>query len=381
VKVNHAGDEDEYVGDKDEHAGSESKYVGDEDKFLYVFPENIDESELIIYTIFLIINVMETLSLFLISLAGTIFDCADMFLSSFSDGGIVWATGSGVTLAFALGAVLQGNIPDGVLAGIRRWHGSIDDQFDNLKKLVDLIEVNQWPLPADVLKLLTGYYASLQELIPKCRTGAASSEDRERRNILLKAAIGLCLLQVKTWAYGLFSAGSLTTEDIHKLGFLLPGENGGHHSRTEATRILAEVKVSVINMTFIYVVIDQSAGENAAQVKHGWPDGVSNAVISITSAETKTEVVRKMTTRLHNEIQMPEGSQGKQFLIKASFLKHIDDEPHFGNEPTFSMPLTTEDLIHTIDRQHHETFEAQLQEVERHRLEIERLEAEMNAKK
>jgi multidrug efflux pump subunit AcrB len=33
---------------------------------------------------------------------------------------------------------------------------------------------------------------------------------------------------------------------------------------------------------------------------------------------------------------MPDGSHGKQFIVKASFLKHGDDEP------TFSMPLTTE---------------------------------------
>jgi hypothetical protein len=41
---------------------------------------------------------------------------------------------------------------------------------------------------------------------------------------------------------------------------------------------------------------------------------------------------------------MPDGSYGKQFIIKSSFLKHVDDEPHFGNKPKFSMPLMTEDL-------------------------------------
>jgi hypothetical protein len=48
---------------------------------------------------------------------------------------------------------------------------------------------------------------------------------------------------------------------------------------------------------------------------------------------------------------------GRQFIIKASFLKHVNDEPRFGNEPTFSMPLTTEDLAATLDRQHHEEYE------------------------
>jgi hypothetical protein len=87
-----------------------------------------------------------------------------------------------------------------------------------------------------------------------------------------------------------------------------------------------------------------------------------------------------MTTRLHNDVRMPAGSHGKQFIIKASFLKHTNDEPRFGNEPTFSMPLTTEDLAAALDRQHHEEFEAQVRETERQRQEIERLHAELNAK-
>ncbi|MDR1561673.1 MAG: hypothetical protein LBS54_01125, partial [Dysgonamonadaceae bacterium] len=64
----------------------------------------------------------------------------------------------------------------------------------------------------------------------------------------------------------------------------------------------------------------------------------------------------------------------------ASFLKHIDDEPKFGNQPTFSMPLTTRDLVAELDRQHHEEFEEQIREVERQRQEIERLQKELKTK-
>ena len=45
------------------------------------------------------------------------------------------------------------------------------------------------------------------------------------------------------------------------------------------------------------------------------------------------------------------------------FLRHVNDEPRFGNEPTFSMPLATEDLA-ALDRQRHEDFEVQAREVE-----------------
>jgi hypothetical protein len=100
----------------------------------------------------------------------------------------------------------------------------------------------------------------------------------------------------------------------------------------------------------------------------------------ITAADGKTEVYRHLTTHLHNDVRMPEGSHGKQFIIKASFLRHVDDEPRFGNEPTFSMPLTTEDLAATLDRQHHEEYEAQLREVERLRQESEQLHEELRVK-
>jgi hypothetical protein len=77
---------------------------------------------------------------------------------------------------------------------------------------------------------------------------------------------------------------------------------------------------------------------------------------------------------------MPEGSHGKQFIAKAAFLKHVDDQPLFGNQQTFSMPLTTEDLIKALDQQHHDEFEEKIREVERQRQEIERLQKELKTK-
>jgi hypothetical protein len=314
---------------------------------------------------------MNILSEILITLVISIFDYVSMFLSSLSDASVWSATGSGITLAFAASALAS--LPEGVLASVRRWHGSIDDQFGNIDNLVNLITANKpaWVIPEELLLQLTASRDQLQALINKCRSTAGSPADRALRNTLLKSTVGLCLLQGRIWAYGEFTAGVLTADDVHLLGFLLPGETGGHRDRAEATDVKAEVKVSIVNEDFIRVVIDQSAGENAAQVVHGWPPGVKNALIVITAADGKTEVYRQFTTRLHNDIRMPANSRGKLFIIKASFLKHIDDEPRFGNEPTFSMPLTTEDLAAILDRQHHEEFETHVQEVEKHRQEVE----------
>jgi hypothetical protein len=69
------------------------------------------------------------------------------------------------------------------------------------------------------------------------------------------------------------------------------------------------------------------------------------------------------------------GTIGEQFSCIDNVCKIIQ-QPH----PAFSMPLTTEDLAAALDRQHHEEFEVRMQEVERQRREIERLQAELNAK-
>jgi hypothetical protein len=271
----------------------------------------------------------------------------------------------------------------GVLAYTKKWHGTIDDQFSNINSLVDTVKKHStdWAMPEDLLSELNSNRNWLQTFINKCRSTSASTEDRAMRNTTLKSTVATCLTKVKTWAYGRYFAGVMTTDDVHFLGFLLPGEIGGHHQRTDPTDITAEVKIRIVNEDFIRVVIDQSAGENAAHVEHGWPNGVRNAVIVVTAADGKTEVIRYMTTRLHNDIQMPAGSHGKQFIVKAAFLRHIDDEPKFGNEPTFSMPLTTEDLAATLDKQHHDDYEEQVREVEKHRQEVERLHAEIDSAK
>ncbi|MDR1403676.1 MAG: hypothetical protein LBJ60_08265, partial [Tannerellaceae bacterium] len=137
--------------------------------------------------------------------------------------------------------------------------------------------------------------------------------------------------------------------------------------------------VRVISEDAIRVVIDQSSAENAALVAHGWPPGVRQALIVITGAADGKEVYRQMTTRLHNDVFLP-GFHGKQFIIKAAFMKHIDDEPIFGNQPTFSLPLTTEDLVAALEKQHETDTAAHALEVERHRLEMEELHKKLDAK-
>ena len=295
----------------------------------------------------------------IILLAGTISDLLHSFLSS--HGGIV--------TAMAVGVSADGGLTEAMLAHVRNWHLSIEKKFSNVKTLYGLIADHQpvgpvpddlgstdpapgsastraliWPIDAALYAQLRGYVVKLEELIEKCKSPAASAFDRADRNSLLKTTVTFCLVQMKAWAYGLFAIGTITTDDLHKLGFLAPGEKGGSHERTEATRALAEVKVSVLNEDSIHVVIDQSSDQNAGPVIHGWPQGVKQALIVVLDADGTTEVVHQLTTHLHNTIRMPEGSHGKLFIIKAAFLKHIDDAPLFGNEPTFSMPLTTADL-------------------------------------
>jgi hypothetical protein len=308
-----------------------------------------------------------------------------MFSGIFGDffSGIEWVEllcgGSGITLALALGTVMYSDLPEEIRSVIRRWHGTMDEQFNNISNVLNRLKQHstEWEVPEAFIKQLSSSHDQLSALIIKCKSSDGSSSDRALRNSLLKTTVGLCLTRVKSWAFAQYYEGVLTATDVHLLGFLLPGETGGQHNRKLATNVLAEVKVLVINMDYIRIIIDQAGTENAALVKHGWPYGVRQALIVILAADGVTEVYRQMTTRLHTDIEMPAGSRGKQFIVKAAFLQHVDDKPKFGNEPAFSMPLTTEDLAASLDRQHHEEYEEHLREVERHRQEIERLEANM----
>jgi hypothetical protein len=325
---------------------------------------------------------MEHLVEFLTVWVGIFADQVGVFFASISSLGDLSTPAGGITLAFALGVITVSDLSEGTLAAIRHWHGNIDEQYSAIDNVTTLFaaSVAKWAIPAEMLTRLTTDRDALQKLIAKCRTTSGSSSERTARNTLLKTTVGYCLTTVKTWVLSEYFADEMTIDDVHALGFFAPGETGGHHSRKEPTDVLAEVKVSVINADFIRVVIDQASNENAALVRHGWPAGVRQAVIVILASDGTTEVYRHITSKLHNKIEMPDGSRGKQFLIKAAFLLHAGDAPRFGAEPTFSMPLTTEDLAATLDRQHHEEYEMHLREVERHRQEIERIGEELKSK-
>jgi hypothetical protein len=262
----------------------------------------------------------------------------------FPENAVMNLAGSGAILAFAIAS--SGDITEGLLANIRRWHGSIDDRFSNIDNLVTILTENKsaWIVPTTLLEKLTANRDLLQTLINICRSAEGSKSDRENRNALLKSTVRFCLRDVKAWVYQANIAGAISDADVHSLGFLTLGERGGGRKRSKPTDIIAEVKVKVLNADFIEAIIDQASDKNAGPVLRGWPDGVKNVLVVITASDGKTEVYRQLTTHLHNEIQMPEGSHGKQFIIKAAFLKHVDDKPKFGNQPTFSMSLTTEDL-------------------------------------
>jgi hypothetical protein len=64
-----------------------------------------------------------------INLAGSVSGILNEFFSTFQGVETVLIAGSGAVLAFAIGAVTYSDIPEGILSIVRRWHGSIDDQF------------------------------------------------------------------------------------------------------------------------------------------------------------------------------------------------------------------------------------------------------------
>jgi hypothetical protein len=326
---------------------------------------------------------MDLVNQFLFILVCGYADCVSTIFASLLSGSEYLFADDSVALAFAMGAGAFSSIPEGIIAAIRRWHAGYDDQFQAINNLTNMLEAGQtkWAVPVAMMAKLIADRDALRLLVDLCHSTSCSTVDRAARNSLLQATVSYCLTVVKTWVLSEYYQGNMTADDVHALGFYIPGETGGHRARKESTDVVAEVKVIILNADFIRIVIDQAAGENAALVEHGWPKGVKLGVIVITSIESGDEVYHKVTNRLHTKIQMPEGSHKKDFVAKAAFLQHVDDEPVFGAEQTFSMPSTTEDLLNTYGRQKKAAVDAQQSEIERQRLEIERLEAEKGQQK
>jgi hypothetical protein len=310
----------------------------------------------------------------LITLVHTLMDYAGMCFSALTDAGLPVEAGGGL-MALALSAA---GVPltEAVLAAARNWHAGMPERFANVKNVVATLDSHElsWSVPAAMLSYLTTNRTALQALVDKCDTNNASANDRAHRDALLSEMVDYCLHDVFYWCNGCLYAKTMTVKDIHDLGFLLRGETGGHHSRAEATDAKVEVKVRIAGDCYIRVVVDQAADENAGPVKRAWPKGIHHAVIAILTADGKKEIKREITTRVYNDIRMPEDSRGKLFIIKAAFLAHVNDDPRFNsNEPTFSIPLTTEDLAATLESQRQEEAKERALSAELHRREVERV--------
>jgi hypothetical protein len=257
-------------------------------------------------------------------------------------------------LAFAVAtATFYGDIPVEVLTSIRLWHGSIAQKFEAIQNDYDRLNdaKTQWKVPTEMLTKLQGYVELLRLYINKGRT-SLSAEDRSYRNEIMHEALLYCLFDVKIWVYGQAVAKVIAPSDVHLLGYLLPGEQGGKRGRTEATDIEAEAKVLSIGMDHIKVIVDTAGKKAAAPVAHSFPEGVKFALIVVMTADGR-EILRITISKVHTDIHIPEEYRGQQLIIKAAFLKHHDDDPKFGTaQATLLMPKSVEDLHSTLDAQH-----------------------------
>jgi hypothetical protein len=313
---------------------------------------------------------MNYLSMDLIPMVGTIADHVSPLLSSLFNDGHLLVAGSGTVLAMPFATPVVGNTAEVYINRLKMWHGSIADQMSNINMLYNTLSVDpksSWDIPTGLVPELKSHITTLDALIKLCDTPDGTAKDRADRNTELATTVHLCITTIKYWAFHEYSLGHMTADDIHRMGFVLPGERSGHQSRAAATVAKAEVKAHPISADDVRVVVDQAAEENAGQVEHGWPHGIRLALIVILDKEGTTEIHREVTTRLHNIIRMPEGSRGQMFFVKAAFLKHPNDVPKFSYETSFTMPYLTDDIAKLIKQQQ----EADLEE---HRLEVEKLE-------
>jgi hypothetical protein len=181
---------------------------------------------------------MENFGFILIQMVGLFFDQVSTFLSSLSDMGIFMFVGcGGAIIAFAV-ALSHGDIQEGVLADVKKWHGKIAEQFENINNAYEVLSTHAktaWAVPPDMISALSDYVSQLQRLIKKCSDDYGSKSDRLQRDALLKEAVSYCLVQVRLWVYGVYGQGHMAVEDVHTLRFLLPGEMSGTPSPRSGT--------------------------------------------------------------------------------------------------------------------------------------------------
>jgi hypothetical protein len=256
--------------------------------------------------------------------------------------------------------------------------------MSNIDNLVYMVNKNQhkWQMPEDMISKLRSNHERLKNLFAISKTINASEASRAERNSLLNETVFMCRTEVKVWAYGKYAESVMTAEDVYSIGFILPGDIGGHRKRSAPTDAIANVKVIILSYNAIRVIIDNSTNKNAALVKKGWPPGVRLVQIVIHADDGKTEIMRLSTSRLNSTIRMPEGSNGKAFIISAAFLRHVEDKPNFGAAKTFSMPLTTVDIVaDTYGKRLRENYDLKVKEVEELRLKVAQLESEIKVQK
>jgi hypothetical protein len=234
---------------------------------------------------------------------------------------------------------------EGTLATARQWHGSRRQKLSNARNLLAVLAAHKsWAYSAEVVGKISSTVERAGVLMDKCDSNQASGTDREELKQLMKQLTALCTKQMKFWALNLYGTGEMTLQELHSLGYLVPGERSGPRKRAKESVALGVPRPVVVDADHVSVTVDHAFGENAGQVASGWPGDAKYVLIVIRAADGKTEVFRTISSHLHNTIRMPEGSRGKLFLVRAAFLMHPDDDPKFGIEPTFSMPLTTGDL-------------------------------------
>jgi hypothetical protein len=320
-----------------------------------------------------------------------IFDQVNVIFPLLSGADSLLYVESSIVFVFVLmGSEGGSDLNEEISNNARQWHGGRKKQFfmiDNLFNKI-ILHKSEWHIPIDVIDYLTDKYAQLDELMKKCSSIDGSTADRRHRETLLKSMVKYCLSRVKFLVLGLYSEGFMTHEDIHDLGFLVPGEAGGDRKRKEPTKEIPLVKFKIVNEDAVTIIVDRSIVEDAAKVGISWPRGVKFALIIILASDGTTEIMRTITTTIYNDIRMPAGSHGKQFLVKCAFLVHANDKPLFGTEQIFSMPSTTQDLIISLEEKKQKNLEdpirkieQHLLEIEQHRLEIERLKAELEKEK
>jgi hypothetical protein len=226
------------------------------------------------------------------------------------------------------------------------WHKSITEKMHCLTNLDNKLTLDgeYWGMDPAVLTQNHALYVQIEPYYTLYLSGDARNSELVIFRRLLGEDVEYALDVVKPDAIGRCGVGAMDISDLNSLGFLMPNQGKGRHERSGENEIVPETNAKVTAIDTVMVTVDNALDKHGNRTKGSKPKGVKQILI-VLQDEKGVEIFNKMFTKTQVYIDIDQKYRGEIILVRAAFLKHVDDTPHFGEPVAVSMPKDIADIL------------------------------------